>query len=128
MSKVFRAPPEYEDSSVVLRCRIEKFDETGNAAVQSDISAILLTIFDLANPRNKIAERTLTVNQVVFSTLQLPASWKVDGIGYNVKTTLLATDLPQGDRTIRADMKITFTGGAVQHASWDIPTLDLKRS
>lgn len=129
MSKVFRAPPHWEDSSLLLRCRIEKADESGGYAVQADFSSIVTSFYDLKNPRNKIvADRTQTISSVVFNTLQTPATWTVDGTGYNVRITLNPTDFPKGDREVRVDSKFTFAGGFVAHVCWDIPTLDLKRT
>lgn len=129
MSKVFRAPPEFEDSSVNLRARIQKADETGDAAVQSDIDSIVLSVYDLANPRRKIVpDVTLAVASVIYTTLQTPATWTIDTTGYNFLYTSLPAHMPQGDRTYRFDVRVAFANGSVVHMAWDVPALDLKRS
>lgn len=131
MSKVYRCRPHFEDSSLILRCRIQKADESGDAAVQATFSSIVISFYDLKNPRNKIVvDRTLTINDVVFDTLQTPDTWTLDTLGYNVKIVLNATDFPKGDREVRVDAKFTYASpsGFVAHACWDVPTIDLLRS
>jgi hypothetical protein len=124
--KVFRAPPEFEDSSVPLRCRIQKADESGSPAVQSDFASIVLSVYDLANPRRKVvSDVTLSISSVIYNALQ---AWSVDSTGCNFIYVTLPAHMPQGERTYRFDVKFTFTNGAVRHAAWDVPSLDLKRT
>jgi hypothetical protein len=126
--KVHRAPPQFEDSSCVLLARVEDLD--GNVALAANVSEIVLAVYDLANPSNKVVpDVSLTPIGTYLVPLTLNTTlWKVDTIGYNLKIPTQPTWLPHGDRVYRFDVRITFLGGHVTHAAWDVPTLDLKRS
>jgi len=127
--KVHRAAATYEDSSLILLARLED-PSTHVPALIADFSSITLSIYDKANPRNKVVpDVTLTISQVIFDTLQInPTIWKLDSIGFNFKLVTLAAWLPAGDRVYRFSIKFAFPGDKAAHAGWDVPTIDLLRS
>lgn len=126
--KIARTQAAFEDSSVVLMARIE--DTDGAVATTAVLSSIIITVFDLADPTNKIAEVTLAPPFAgnFFDALQTGPTWRVDNEGFNFRYITLPAHLPDGDRIVRFDVKFLFTNGAAAHQAWDVPTLDLKRS
>ena len=86
----------WEDSSPTLMARI-----VGNDAVnivQSDITSIAITIYDLtAGTTTTLDGTALTVANVVFDTLQTDAKWQADSTGYNFAYAVADTIFATGD-------------------------------
>lgn len=88
----------WEDSGPILMARITGND--GANITQASLTDVKLTVMD--GDTEQTAQATLVKADVVFDTLQKTsddARWTADNTGYNFKHEVVATDLPNGEKT-----------------------------
>jgi hypothetical protein len=117
----------YEDSAFYLMGR-GKNSAAANW-VQADFQAIDLKVYEQGKPATLIAQRTLTIADVIFNALQTDARWTKDATGYNFRLLTLPADVPDGSKQYVFEIKFTPTGGApIFFGVFEVPTLDLHQS
>lgn len=113
-----------EDSSATIMARLTARPTTttaeGTPLVQSDVSTISITVWDITGGAvnanyNALA---LTVSAVMFNTLQ---GWHVDTTGFNFSYTIGSNGFPTGDSKYRVEVKFTLASGFVGHVVWEGP-------
>lgn len=117
----------FEDSAFYLLGRGK--NAAGANWAQADFSQITLKVYEQGKPAAPIAERTLTIADVIFDALQADARWTKDSTGYNFRLQTLPADVPQGNKTYVFELKFTPAGGApIFFGVFEVPTLDLHQS
>ena len=106
-----------------LMSRIE--GNTGGNIVQADITSIELNSFNKAIPGTSIiTARNIVVGSTVFDTLQTPAVWTADTIGYNFRYDPTAADFATGGIVHRLVFEFTPAVGEPFAEVWDVDVLD----
>lgn len=111
----------FEDSAVTLRDRV--IDSDGDAVVQADVSSIAYAVRDIADPSTTVASGSLTVNSVVYNTLQTD-DWTVDSTGYNFMATLAGSCFPAGDKVYRVEVVFTMASGGPLYVVKEVSTVE----
>lgn len=114
-----------EDGSMVVMARIIAKDATGTTVTggkcvkQADLSTITYGVRDNTGGSFTVAAGTsLTISAVIFDTLQTPAFWTADSVGYNFLWVIPASAFATGGSEYQAEFKFTVSGGEV---FWFIP-------
>lgn len=138
MAKIFPVQIVFEDSSAWLLARVVGMANTN--ITQASIASITLRVYSRAPESTAVddpavvASRTLVKADVVFDSLQTDSGWDVtkdpDGLGFNLKVEVLATDIPQGSEKYRFELRFTDTSTPAK--SWpvvvEVPTEGLYTS
>lgn len=97
-----------QTDSQVIRYRVVK--EDGNLVAQSDVSSILLYVWETETGLAANIEDGETVNKItaVFNTAQ---DWDVDEEGFNFRIAIDGSYLSNYNRTYRVEVKVTPTTG-----------------
>lgn len=115
----------FEGAGLTLLARV--YDNTATAILQAGLSAIVYSVIDTTTGTAVTGHdgASLTISSVVYDTLQTGAIWTKDSTGYNFRTTLAATALPDAGRIYRIEVKFTPTSGPVFFAVWDVTSVGL---
>lgn len=116
----------WEDTDAVLMKQVMTND--GTYLQQADLSSITYSVFDKADTSTATAEGTLTIDDVVFDTLQTDSRWGVDSLGYNFAWEAPGTLFPAGGKTYRVECWCTTISGSVFPLVFEHTTGDLYRS
>src|SRR6187402_145567 len=100
----------FEDGGATFMARV--LGNAGTAITQATISSITCNVYDMTAPTVAVISPTVTVNSVVFDTLQTDARWTADTTGYNFLHAMPATAFPTGKRNYKVEYKFTPTSGA----------------
>lgn len=115
----------WEDSSVILMARIEDIEKA--LITIASVDTITLAVSATDGSGTPTGPNVVVADQV-FDTPELNAKWTKDAIGYNFIHTLLPADIPDGDKTYRAEFEFTDTVGIVSQIVFEIDAKDLIRS
>lgn len=106
-----------EGSAVTLLGRVSVAG--GGVAVQSDISAIAVEVWD-KTLATMVQQVTPEVTDVISNALLTDSRWTADATGYNLTLLLPGICFPAGDRVYRVEVKITMIDGNVIFVLWDL--------
>lgn len=103
----------YHGTSQPVLARVK--NTAGTAITKATVSKIEAEVRDKSDSDNTTYSAELTVNDVVFDTLQTDAERWTDpsGEGYNFEATLPASAFPNAERTYEALFTFTMTDGTV---------------
>ena len=87
----------------------------GSSAVQSDITSISYSVWDVDDPSVVILtdDPALNVGEVFYDTLQTDSRWTVDSTGFNFAWATPITICPDGGKTYIVQFTTTPAVGAV---------------
>ena len=115
----------FEDSGISLMARVVGAGST--AIAQAEFTSITYCVYDTAAPSTAIisAGTSVTISDVVFDTLQTDGRWTRDATGYNFRYDVGSSELPDGNKTYRVEVKFTPSSGSPFHIGWEVKTKDL---
>lgn len=83
----------------------------GDYLVQSDVTSATWTVYDLDDAKAVEGTGSLTVSSVIFDTLQTDDIWTEDTTGYNFKSTISGTYLPDAGHNYRIVFAFVTSSG-----------------
>ena len=111
-----------EDSALV--CRDLLTLASGTAITQASCTSISYRVCDVEDVSTVVASGTWTISDVIFDTLQVPASWTRDTTGYNFGAELSASCFPAGNKIYRVDIALVLTTGQTLRWAKEVSTLE----
>ena len=99
-----------EGSSFTVLARVHA---DGAEVLQENVAAIHYAVFNKASGEVILESTALTVNQVIFDTLQTDGRWNKDTTGYNFRHNINQSLLLNPEIEYAIEYKFTLTGGIV---------------
>lgn len=121
MTKSIRLDSVWQASSNVILCRVLGID--GEPLPPSAVSTIVLKVFDVLDATTVVSGPTsLTVADVLLTSLQTDSRWTKDDRGYNFAHRVLPAQIPNAGKVYRFRFKLTLADGGVVYLNPEIPT------
>ena len=88
------------------------YGEDNAAILQADVTSIAYSIRAKHALATVVDSGSLTKTSVVFDTLQTDARWTADAVGYNFRTTISATQIPNPG-VYRVEIEFTMSDASI---------------
>ena len=122
-----------ENSAVILTAKV-KDPVTGTMLIPADVTSMLLRVYEVptsgtptlivpAGESEPYTGTALTVADVVLDPPDTGPLANGDAEGINVRLALDGSHLPDGDKTYRAEVKVTPAAGDAFYLLWELKTL-----
>lgn len=116
----------FEDGGIFIMARVVGNDAA--SITQASISSIAFQVYNMDAKHAVAPQSALTVNDVVFDSMQTGDRWTEDSTGYNFGYAVAASYLPAGKTTYRIECVFTPASGENFIVAFEVTTVDVKIS